>query len=997
MLQVRIADFDGSNPVILEAAKNRTYSKVINSADEGIQFDIAKNAPKAEVLNPDIDGYTKRWEVWETDDNRRLNFGPITSITEEGTDWKVEGRGRSALLDDFYKTEKTFYAPVASVLDDVRYENLAAQPRTITLIPEVTPTAGQTTVFGNSVTIDEKYHGLSKNTKDLAIDDDTGLFKPGEVEPSNTFYTTDSFWSGMSRSDSHIIDLGGQYFVNKVNLFLPSWGGATRLYDRAYTYRISFAIDTGTTTTLQDRDFGTFTTLYTSANPNTQTGGINLWVGYNSGGALTTSETYEYLQPITARYIRTEIINTHAWYGTVFDAEPSVDGWEYQCNPDYTAGDIASLNREAVMDKEINTRTLEPANDCHASIKELQAMKNIIDRDTIRDLGLQRIDNNSFQIKYVHTPASSETTTSDNGFRHFEPGSFFRKVTFTYSGAGGNNYTKFFDSDCTNCFPDAFNFGIMDQYNNMVYASDGGSGTVTRTFGAYTKHLTMKGSATATITACDAWPAKLDQLSWGGSYSFSKITGDTATVNFRGQSFKWYATIPEGETGANVTVAIRNKNGAGTWTSFSNLTTFTLPDDTHNEVVYQITYESGFLQPDTVYEIRITNNDGNFCGIDSFEGYWSASMTEYNEDSLRIGVSKPENIKQIYDKRFSGGSMFKFFEPAFVGFSFTGDRFILLSAKGRYFGKARLVIRTAGDYDAGTSNHVFIPGGNPTDGSLTVDLDTGKRGNEITQYVLFDSNDYFTSGLPWQTYRVSFYLYYADVEEYASNTADIEFDSFVPRCKDCTPPTGDAVIVNKPVFLDGIFAHELIGLSVAFDNESHLEILRSVAEALQVEWDITDAGLRVEPRLGQDTFEYLREGHNTLVEWQIVNDISEMATMLLSNGADIDGLPLFTITEDKETRARLGRTVMRVQDFRNLADYMQLIGLSRTELRRRAYPAKRITVTHVSKELGLEPGDSFMIWTRKMGEIRVRIERMQISESNGRTYTLECVKWPQIS
>jgi hypothetical protein len=371
-------------------------------------------------------------------------------------------------------------------------------------------------------------------------------------------------------------------------------------------------------------------------------------------------------------------------------------------------------------------------------------------------------------------------------------------------------------------------------------------------------------------------------------------------------------------------------------------------------------------------------------------------MVEYNEDSLRIKMAHPENIKQIYDKRFTGGSMYKFFEPAYIGFSFEGDRFILLSAKGRNHGIARLLIRTAGDYDSGTSSHVFIPGGNPIDGSLSVDLDTGKRGNEISQYVMFDSKDYFPNDLPWATYRVSFYLYHADLAQYNTTTLDAESDSFVARCKDCNPSAGEVISVNKPVFLDSIIAHERIGLSVAFDNEEHLEILKATTEAIQVEWDITDAGLRVEPRIGADTFVYLREGHNIVVDWNITNDIEQMATMLLSNGADIDGLPLFTITEDKETRARLGRTVMRQHDFRGNASYLQLIGLSRTELRRRAYPEKRIGVTYVGDSLGLEAGDSFMLWTKKMGDIRVRIQTKQINESNGREYVLECVRWPQI-
>lgn len=1000
MLQIRIADYDGSNPIILEQAKRRRHRKSINSSDEGISFTVAKNSPKADVLNPDVAGYSKRWEVWDTDKNKRLNFGPITSIAEEGSDWKVQGDGRSARLRDFYKTEKTFYAPIIDIFDGIRYENLAVQPRTVTLIPDITTSAEQTTVFGSSVNIDEKYHGLSKKTKDLAIDDDTGLLKPGEIEPSNTIHTTDSFWSGMSKSDTHIVDLGGIYPVNKIQIYLPAWGGATRYYNRTYTFRISFATDEGSTTTLQDREFGPFVTIYQSDNPNRKAGNTYRWVGYDSSSTLVAVEDYEYLQPLYARYIRTEILNTHAWYGTVFDDEPSVDAWTFQCDPDYVTGSIPSRgDKPAVMEEEINTRTLEVENDCHASIKEIQILSNILDRDTILPLGRQRIDNNNFQITYTHTPDASETTTTDNGFRRFEPGGFFRKVTFTYSGAGGP-YNKFFDSDCTNCFPDGFRFGIMDQHNNMVYATDTTSGTVSRTFGAYTSFLTMKGASNATITSVDSWQAKLDSLSWGSSYSYTKIAGDTATIHFRGQSFRWYATVPDGETGAVVSMQIRNKDINGSWTSFTTLTSnFKLPDNIHSEVVYEIPYESGYLQPDTIYEIKITNTDGGFCSIDSIEGYWSASMVEYNEDSLRISVANPENIKQIYDRRFTGGSMYKFFEPAFVGFSFVGDRVIVLSAKGRNHGTARLLLRNldiASDYDPGIAGHIFIPGGNPVDGSLSIDLNTGKRGNEITQYVLFDSKDYFPDGLPWGKYAVNFYLYHADLAQYNTTVLEAEFDSFVARCKDCVTPSGETITINKPVHLDSILAHELIGLSVAFDEEEHLEILKSTADALQVEWDVTDSGLRVEPRIGRDTFDYLREGDSTLVSWNIVNDISQMATMLLSHGADIDGLPLFTITEDKETRARLGRTVMRRHDFRGNANYLQLIGLSRTELKRRAYPEKRMTVTYTGNRFDLEAGDSFMLWTRKMGDIRVRIETKDIDESNGREFILECVKWPQI-
>jgi hypothetical protein len=999
MLQVRIADFDGSNPVILEQAKNRSYSKSVNSSDEGISFDIAKNAPKADVLNPDTDGYKRRWEVWETNNNTRLNYGPITSIVEAGTDWKVVGAGRSALLADFRKTQKTFYAPIESVVNNIRYENYAAEPRTTTIVSGTEPfTTADNRTFGAAVIIDEKYHGLSKNTKDNAIDDDTGLFRPGDIERPNSFYTTDSFWSGMSRSDTHIVDLGDDYPVSRVDLILPAWGGGQRLWNRSYDFELAYAIRDRGGTRVQGRSFGPFHVFYTSDTPNMFTGGISLYVGLVNGTVVASESVIPNSSPVTMRFVRTRITSVHAWAGTHFDDDPSVDGWASQCDPDYVPGSIPGLTAK-IQVEEINTRTLEAANDCHASIKEIAIQGEIIGLDRIVPVGLQRIDNNNFQITYTHSPTADETVDTDAGFRKFEPGGFFRKVSFSWTGAN-TAYTKFYDTDCTNCFPSGFNFGIMDDNNSLVYATDSTSGFVARTFGAYTSHILMKGAADASVTSVDSWPAQTDPLSYGGSYSYTTVTGDHAVIHFKGASFKWYATVPDDETGANVTVSIRHKDTSGTWTAYTTLSTFTIPDNISAQAVYEITYESGILDADTVYEIKITNNDGGYCSIDSIEGFWAASLVHYNEDSSRIIVSRPEAFKQIYDKRFSGGSMYKVISSAWAGFEFEGDRVILVSAKGHNHGKASIIIfdRSLGTiYDPGVSNHVFIPGGDPDDGSLTIDLDTGKRGNEIPQYILFDSNQYFPSGLEWKKYAIYIFLLRANSETYAVSTIDNEFDSFVPRCKDCVADTSPTVNVTKPIFLDGIYAHEVIGLSVAFEQEAHLEMLKSTAEALQVEWNITEAGIRLEPRVGTDTEIYLREGQNTLVEWEIVNDISQMATILISHGADIDGLPLYAITEDKNTRTRLGRTVMRDVDFRNIADYQQLIGISRGELKRRSYPQKRITVTHIASDLALNEGDSFLLWTRKMGAIRVRIMRMEISETAGRIYNLECITWPQIT
>lgn len=1011
MLQIRIKNYDDTEPVILDRATNRVYSTAINSADEGISFEIAKSDPKSEVVNPNTVGYTKLWEVWDTATNKRLNYGPISSIDDNITTWKVSGGGRSSLLADFITTKKTFYAPIYGIIEDISYENLAAQPRTTTLVPEVTTSAAQTTVFGNTVIINERYHGLSKGTKDNAIDDNLGLFKPGELEPPNTYYAHDTFWSGMDVADSHIVDLGDVYDVHRIVYYLPVWGGPRKAHNRAYDYEVAIATDDAPTTSLQDREFGTFITIYTSDVPNRVIGGVMLYIGMNGNSVQAvadlepTSPTVLNLPPVPVRYIRIKISDTHAWYGTHFDTLAATDIWPYECDPDYVEGSIPSLDpgpsigTKARMKEPINERVLEPPNDCHASVTEVVVNKEIVNINEIKQLALQRIDNNNPQIQYSYSPVSGKTITTSSGFRKFEPGSLFRKIKVTYSGAGGG-YTKFFDSDCTNCYPDGFNFGIMDQNNSLVYATDTGSGTnVSRTLGAYTKHILMKGASNAVVTWCDAWPARSDPLSWGGSYSYNEVAGDYAVIHFRGQSFKWYATVPSGKTGANVQVQIRSKSGSGSWSSYTTLSTFTLPNNISNELVFQIPYESGTLVADTSYEIKITNQDGNFCSIDSIEGYWSASMVEYNEDSSRIFISNPTRFKQIYDKRFSGGSMYKIDEEAWALIGFTGDRIIVTSAKGRNHGKIRVSLINKGIaqglYDPGTDLHVNIPGGEP-DGSLLIDLDTGKTGNEIPQYVLFDSADYFTSGLPWDRYSLGIYYLKGDIETYTSNTADVEFDSFVSRCSDCTPPTGDDITVNKPVFLDGVFVHELIGLSVSFENETHLEVLKSVAEALQVEWSVDADGILLDPRIGTDTEVYLREGENTLVNWGIVNDVSQMASILLSSGADIDGLPLFTITENKATRERLGRTVMRQQDFRNSADYFQLVGLSRSELRRRAYPEKRITVSHIANNLGLNQGDSFKLWTKRAGTIQVRINRLEINETSGRVYNLECVTWPQM-
>ena len=77
VLQIRITENDGSNPVILSNTDNREYSKSLSSSDEGITFEVAKNDPKVDVITPyDQSSFTRFWEAWETDTNKRLNYNP---------------------------------------------------------------------------------------------------------------------------------------------------------------------------------------------------------------------------------------------------------------------------------------------------------------------------------------------------------------------------------------------------------------------------------------------------------------------------------------------------------------------------------------------------------------------------------------------------------------------------------------------------------------------------------------------------------------------------------------------------------------------------------------------------------------------------------------------------------------------------------------------------------------------------------------------------------
>lgn len=1000
---------------------------------------------KAIYLTPyDQVSFTRFWEVWDTELKRRLNYGPITQISDSPSSWKIDGEGRSALLSDYYKTLRTFYARIDSIIDDIRYENVAISPSASVLVATMDENDPNEATFFNTANLDDKYHRLSVRSKDFVIDDQTGLVPLGKPEPPRTFYTTSEYWTGANPSDGLIVDFGDTYQIKKLKILFPWWGGPQRANNRTYDYSVFYMNELPVASgglLYQNREIAAPTTLfdYTAlygdfnrlvTTPNRP---INLYIGPSLSGTGTDLNTF-YVSWVNdnlpMRYLKVQIHDTHAWYGNDNDATAAYDSWSFQCDPSYRPGDDPNFGSKlglmtymkdgTLTEKVIADTAIKPANDCHASIVELGAFSEIIESKNIKPLALQRIDNNNRQITYYRVPDSTEMkeyTRDSIKFRKFEPGTFFRSATITWTGSN-TTYHKFFKKDCTNCYPDGFNFGVIDDDSSLIYSSDDTFGTdISISSRQYTRFLITKGSTDSAVTSVDAWKGKTDPLSWGGSYSYTEKTNDYFIVHFRGESLKWYATIPDSVTGATVKIELRYKT-PGSRKGSSNITTnfwsswttleagLVLPNGIINEVVYEIPYNSAILQPETVYELKVTLLDNNYCSVDSIEGYWSGSFTEYNEDSSRITLSRPSEFKQIQDGKFTGGTMYKWNKPgASAAFQFEGDRIIIQSAKGRNHGKLTLMLfqyeEGIVEYDPGVENHVFIPvskGGDPSDGSYTINLNSGKRGQEIPGFVIFDSNDIFNDegGLPWGKYKIT--ITYTPAEKYTTTKTDNTMDSFQYRCRDCTDATGETMEIYKYVYLDAIGAHERVGVSVDFTNQTHLDILKSLTEVIQVEWDATESGLIVEPRIGRDTDIYLREGENTLVNYAITNDIKKIATTLLTIGSSIDGLDQFTITEDRKTKRLFNRTIMRQHDFRDIASYQQLIGLSRMELRKRNRPEKRITVTHVARSLDLEHGDSFILWTKNSGSIRLRIQRKIISEnSSGRTYELECVEWPQIN
>lgn len=917
MLQVRVSIPEFSNginftdPIILENAGSIELSKTVNSSDEGISFTLPLTDSKMPYVTSS-GFYLRWWECWDTDTNTRLNYGPLTDMARTGGDAKkFSGPGRSAVFLDYYKTIQTFYYPIDVFIDDLRYENLSAEPRTTTIINKNT---------------DSDYYGLSMRSKDYAIDEQTGYISIGRDTPDKGTLKTDVYWSGVGRSDWLTVDLGDTYTVSKVRVLLPWWGGVTINNNRAYDWSIQHSTDNSA-----------FTSLYTTPVPN-----YHIMNPSAMGTTVYAGESgYEFdqipasgISAISAQYWKLNIANTHAWYGSIYFGEAS-DEWGWECGQsDVYKGE--TRESPTISGGIIPTDSLSPANDCYASAVELGFYKRIIARDTISNLSYKQIENDNRQITYWHSPEASEMISAGSG-KKFEPGTFFRKVTIVNAGT------------------------VKDEYNAVLHE---GTGQVALNLPAYTRLLRCS-NASAQVVNCDTWKGVLDAFSYGGSYQYTEIAGDYLVLNFRGVSIKWIATVPDGKTAGHVSIELRSKDDStGVWSAWQTLETdYTLPTNIAGEKVWEITYESNTLQDDTTYELRITNLNGGYVSIDAFAGFWSASFVEISEADSRWGFRNPNEALPFYDERYSLGSALQYRAGATgtstkQGISFTGDRVIVYSRKDSP-GYGSITIGIITSPPDGPSDIVVIPGGDG-DGRLTIDLSSPYN---ITQAVVFDSNDYFTGpGLPWGSYRLMIYKLETDGK----------------------------------IWVDGVGLHETQGLSVKFINTPYLDIIKNTAEALQMEWDVTEAGLKVVPRIGTDTNIIFAEGRGTTISVEDNEEAREMATQLISNGADINGIPLSTVVEDKKTRSRLGRTIQRLYDLRNVGDYFTLIGAARAELMRRAWPKKRVIITRVGT-LGINPGDSFLVKTPEINERMraVKITRSQ-SVSSGTEYRVECEPWPPV-
>lgn len=895
-----------TDPIIMDQANSITLSKTVSSSDENLSFEIPSNDPKLSYAN-----YLRWWEVWDTETNTRVNYGPIKTIADgSGDTRRIQGFGRSALLEDYYKTIQTFYYPVDRFLDDLRYENFAAQPRTTTIIRKES---------------DSDYYGLSKRSQGNAIDEQTGYIAIGRDVPLHGIKKTESIWSGVGKADWLVVDLGDVFKISKAKILLPWWGGATGNNSRRYDWEVLTSIDNVSYTSQYSQLDGI---LNPNMKPRIFADG---WVLYwGEDGFETFQETVDPDDFIEFRYLKVDISDTYS-VGSERNATEFLsfyDSYDWECletnllngvefpSPTVSTGDL--------IDKEI----IVPSSDCHASIVEIGVYGKILDRDFISRTPYQQIDGTSKQITFYHEPAASETFAAGSA-RKFEPGGFFRNVTISTSGS----------------------VEAKDEYNAVMYS--GGSGSFVCP--AYTRMLKFTGSGDVVVTYANTWPSVLSAYSYGGSYSWTEIQGDYILLDFRGVSLKWFATVPEDKTPGTASIELRSKNEDGTWNAWQTLeASFQLPADIAGEKIWEVTYESGILQPETSYQVRITNLGTDFISIDAFAGFWSSSYVEFNEDHERMEVRHQKDNQQLYDLRYGAGSIYQLDSNSpsiqtWIHFEFEGDRILLFSRMGPGYGSLKLGFN--GDLD--------IPGGE-TDGSVIIDLE---HDFDIPQAVVFDSNDWFTTdGMPWGDYKVS-------VNKIGS---------------------------DDPVWFEGFGVLETAGLSVKFIDTSYLEVLKSVTEAIQLEWDITENGLLIVPRLGEDTEVIFSEGKGTTIKVENVQDISQVASMLVASGADIDGLPLTAIVENKTNRQLLNRTIMRPYDLRNIGDYFTLIGAARTELLRRRKPQRRITVTTTNLR-GLTYGDSFIVNDKEFtGRVRAMTIMQRQTHGEGIEYTIECLEWPQI-
>jgi len=1052
-LQIRIATPEFSNgiafsdPIILENADQIQLSKTVSSSEEGISFALPLNDPKNEYLD-----YTQWWECWDTVTNERLNYGPIASISRASGDTKkVNGPGRSAILLDYYKSLQTYYMPVDVFFDDIRFENVAIQPRSSVIINTTNTDATR-----------EPYYGLSKRSKDFVIDEQTGYIAIGRDTPIKGIIKTKEFWSGTGKSDWIVIDLGDDYMISKSKILLPWWGGSTINWTRVYAFTWEYSEDNELYTPVYE-------TTGMGAKTPVSLGGKTIYTG-EEGFELKRVVASD--EAITARYWKLNITDTHSMYGVGFTGEywaASSDEWAWECGGSNVHRGVSKPSPKPTTGPLIPTDKINPNSDCHASAVEIGIYKKIIDRDFISDVTYHQIENDNKQITYSRYPAATEMIPCANNGHKFEPGSFFRRMDIT-----ANNAT------------------IKDEYNTTLYTNRD-SGFIK--LPAWSRVVSFYNDANASVYKVDAWRAKLDAFSYGGSYAYSEAIGDTAILDFRGVSLRWFATVPaEVPLAGQVSIELRKKTGAITthtsapythktptryrikalvptnyytldshgkiiwdpyphphlpkgtvvtcslvylpygkkndwtghkqggphykilsgpyaghyiskltnirkygkitvtklntvsqwnptasaivetsWSPWQLIDTITLPggglhDGVSGEKVWDIPLGSPLLEYDTSYQLRITNLNGGFVSIDAFAGYWSGSMETLNEDDGRINLRQPAKVIQEYNKKFSSGSIYKFKNHADYtkgNFDFEGDRAVIYARKGNHYGKMTIGLRLSNgaivQIPTGSTEVDGIDHPTYTDGFVTFDLQST---NQIPQYVIFDTADYFPDGLPWAAYSIGIYK----------------------------------PVDSDPIYFDGMNAHIGTGISCKFINTSHLDILKSTTEALKLEWDITEKGLKILPRLGVNTDIIMAEGRGTTIRIDEVQDVSKVATMLIATGADIEGLPLFTVVEDKESKELFGRTIQRPYDeYRNVADYFTLVGASRTELRKRKEPDRKISVITTDIK-GLIPGDTFIVKTPEL-EKRVRaitISRSQ-SSSNGTEYTMECEVWDTIT